>query len=240
MPKPIDMFANVAILMNDSAQTQYTNTVILPFFNMAQRILQEIYELNGLPVTNKTTASPITIKSAPAASATTPGIVKLGFDTIPRLPGDLVEIQQIWESTAGLFQWTPMDKKDFIPHYLENLTQTSVFLIWAWENDHIILIAADADIDLKIDYTSSLFLPITTATQEVNLNFTNIQTYLEFETTALCALFVAENPTRAQALDSEAGQALYRALGIPLKGMQSILVRRRPFRHSFKHRGINY
>jgi hypothetical protein len=74
----------------------------------------------------------------------------------------------------------------------------------------------------------------------VNLPFTNITTYLEFKTAALCAMFIAENPTRAMTLNSEASLSLDRALGIPVKGEQSIVVRRRPFRYSYKHRGVNW
>src|SRR6266853_2858298 len=214
--------------MNDSAQSLYTNTVCLPFLNLSLDELQELYEINGIPVTNETSAA-IKIKA---------GINRLGFDTTPALPSDLIEIQQLWESTSGLNQWTPMIKKEIIPHYLEDNTTISMFLIWAWEHGRVALIAANADNDLKIDYTASLFnTPILIKDINVNLPFTNVKTYLEYKTAALCAMFIAENESRAVALDSLTGTALSRALGIPIKGMQSIVTRRRPFRHSFKHRG---
>jgi len=217
--------------MNDSAQSLYTNTVCLPFLNLSLDELQELYEINGIPVTNETSAA-IKIKA---------GINRLGFDTTPALPSDLIEIQQLWESTSGLNQWTPMIKKEIIPHYLEDNTTISMFLIWAWEHGRVALIAANADNDLKIDYTASLFnTPILIKDINVNLPFTNVKTYLEYKTAALCAMFIAENESRAVALDSLTGTALSRALGIPIKGMQSIVTRRRPFRHSFKHRGVNY
>ncbi len=63
---------------------------------------------------------------------------------------------------------------------------------------------------------------------------------MEYKTAAFCAMFMAENPQRATSLDSLAEGALTRSLGIPIKGMQSITTRRRPFRHSFKHRGVSY
>jgi hypothetical protein len=231
MPKPSEIITTVASLMNDSAQSLYTNAVCLPYLNLALDELQELFELNGIPVTNETSAA-ITIKS---------GVSELGFDTTPALPSDLIEIQQLWESGTGLNQWTPMIKKESIPHYLEDGTTISMFLIWAWEDDRIKLIAADQDNDLKIDYTRSIFkTPILIKDINVNLPFTNVKTYLEYKTGALCALFIAENESRALALDSLTGTALSRALGIPIKGMQSITTRRRPFRHSFKHRGVSY
>lgn len=231
MPKPSEIITTVAGLMNDTDQAVYTNTVCLPFLNLALDELQELYELNGIPVTNETSAA-ITIKA---------GISEIGFDTTPALPSDLIEIQQLWESPVGLNRWTPMVKKEVIPHYLEDGTTISTFLIWALEHSRINLIPANADIDLKIDYIASLFnTPILIKDIDVNLPFTNVKTYLEYKTGALCAMFIAENESRALALDSLTGTALSRALGIPVKGMQSIVTRRRPFRQSFKQRGVNY
>lgn len=217
--------------MNDSKQSLYTNAACLPYFNLSLDELQELYELNDIPITHETSAA-ITIKA---------GINRLGFDTTPALPSDLIEIQQLWESTSGLNQWIPMIKRDFLPHYLQDNTTISQFLIWCLNGGRIQLIAANADNDLKIDYIGSLFnTPIQIKDINVNLPFTNVKTYLEYKTTALCAMFMAENPTRAMALDALAGTALSRALGIPIKGMQSITTRRRPFRHSFKHKNVNY
>ena len=231
MPKPSEIITTVAALMNDSAQTRYTNTVCLPYFNLALDELQEIYELNDLPITDATSAA-ITIPA---------GVDRLGFDTTPALPSGLIEIQQLWESPTGLEKWTPVIKKEFIPHYLEDGTTISQFLIWAWEQGQIKLIAANSDNDLKIDYIGSLFnTPILIKDINVNLPFVNVKTYLEYKTAAICAMFIAENETRAMALDSLAGTALTRALGIPVKGMQSVVTRRRPFRSSFKRRGTSY
>jgi hypothetical protein len=231
VPKPSEIITATANLMNDSSQSLYTNTVCLPLLNLALDELQETYEQNDLPITNETSAA-IKIIS---------GVGKIGFDTTPALPSHLIEILQLWESTTGLNQWVPMIKKDFIPHYLQDNTTISQFLIWAWKDDHIELIPANADNDLKIDFIGSIFnTPIVIANIDVNLPFTNIKTYLEYKTAALCAMFFAENESRAMALDSLAGTALSRALGIPIKGMQSVVTRRRPFRHSFKNRGVSY
>ena len=223
--------------MNDFAQTQYTNDVCLPFLNLALDELQEVFELNSIPITNEHTPAVITIPAAIPGQIN----VQVGFNTSPALPADLIEIQEMWESWTGLNQWQPMVKKEFIPHYLEDGHSISQFLIWSWEHGQVNLIAANMAIDLKLDYTSTMFAtPILIGNIGMNLPFTNIGTYLDYKTAALCAMFIAENPERAQALDSLAGTALQRALGIPVKGMQSIVTRRRPFRQSFKHRGVSY
>lgn len=232
MPRPSDIISTVAAaMMNDAAQAVYNNVTCLPSLNLALDELQELYELNGIPSTNET-SSAITVKA---------GVSEIGFDTTPSLPSDLIEIQQLWESTTGLNQWTPMGKREFIPHYLENGTTISQFLIWSLESGRIQLVAANADNDLKIDYIASLFnTPIQIKDINVNLPFTNVKTYLEYKTGALCAMFIAENESRAIALDTLAGTALSRALGIPIKGAQSIVTRRRPFRSSFKRRGTSF
>lgn len=231
MPKPSAIISTAAALMNDRIQTLYTNTECLPYLNLALDELQEIFELNDIPITNETSVT-IPIKS---------GIFRIGHDTVPALPSDLIEIKQLFESPSGQEQWTPMTKFEFLPHTLENGQLISQFLLWAWDKGRIRLIPANANNDIKMDYTASMFnTPILIANINVNLPFTNIGTYLDYKTAALCAMFIAENETRALALDSLAGTALNRALGIPVKGMQQIVTRRRPFRASFKQRRVNF
>lgn len=231
VPKPSEIITTVAGLMNDAAQTAYTNAACLPYLNLAMSELQELYELNDLPITQETSAA-ITIPE---------GISSIGHDTTPALPSDFIELKQLWESQSGLDQWSPVVKRDFIPHYLENGTQESQFLIYAWKKGRITFIPCIQDNDLKLDYVASIFnLPILIKDINVNLPFTNIETYLDYKTAALCAMFVAENETRAAALDALSGTALSRSLGIPIKGLQSIITRRRPFRQAYKarNRGI--
>jgi hypothetical protein len=231
MPKPSSIITTVSGLMNDSEQAEYNNTTCLPMLNLAMAELQEIFELNDIPVTYETSKA-ITIPA---------GIDRIGHDTVPAYPSDLIEIRQLWESWSGTNQWTPMDKKDTIPHYLQDNTTISSFLFWVLEGGRTRFVAANMPIDIKFDYLASLFaLPIQIKDIDVNLPFTNVETYLSYKTAALCALFIAENENRALALDSLTGTALTRALGIPIKGMQSVITRRKPFRASFKRRGTSY
>lgn len=231
MPKPSDIISVVSGLMNDSSQSVYTNITCLPFLNLALDELQEIFEQNDIPVTHKTSTA-ITIKA---------GINRVGMDTVPALPSDLIEILELWESPSGLNQWTSMTKKEFIPNFLKDGTTISQFILWDLERGRIKLITANANIDLKIDYIASIFnTPIIIKDINVNLPFTNVKTFLEYKTAALCAMFIAENESRALALDSLTGTALSRALGIPVKGMQSVVTRRKPFRYGYKSRGANF
>ena len=237
MPVPSDIIGTVSVLMNDYTQSKYNNFSVLPFLNLALSELQEIFELNSIPVTNEESA----IITIPFVASPAPLIVQVGFDTTPSLPADLIEIQELWESPSGINQWSHVDKKEFLPKFLLDSTQISQFLIWAWEQGRINLIAANQPNDLRLDYTANMFnLPILIQNIGVNLPFTNIGTFLDYKTASLAAFFIAENPERSSALNSLAETALNRSLGIPIKGMQSIVTRRKPFRHSFKHRGTSY
>lgn len=227
---PSQVIQTAATLMNDPQQFEYTNEVCLTYLNLALSVLQENFELSNIPTTNNTSV-PILVKA---------GVFRVGYDTLPALPSDLVEIQQLWESQVGQNAWIPMVKNEFLPHYFQNNQLINQFLVWTWEGGRIRLIPANQDNQIKIDYIASLFVPVKIATIDVGLPFVNIGTYLDFKTAAFCAMYIAENETRAISLNGEANDALSRSMGISVKGGQSIVTRRMPFRASFKRRGISY
>src|SRR5215470_16786859 len=227
MSTPAEIITLVAALMNDSEQAVYNNETTLPYFNIALKELQELFQLNNIPVTNFTsTVIPVDA-----------GTDVIGFSTTPALPADMVEIRQLWESPRNLNQWSPMTRKDFIPHYLENDTTISQFLLWAYWNQAIHVIPANADNDLKLDYIRNLFATITLLTVNINLDVIGIDSYMHYKVAAVCSMFVGENETRAAALEAEADDAMQRTLGISVKSQQAIITRRRPYRSNFKMRG---
>lgn len=223
-----DVFLKAAALLNDQAQAVYTNTVQTPYLNIALDELQETFELNNIPVTNKVSAV-IQVDA---------GVVSIGFATTPPLPSDLIEIQYVWQRVRDTNPWVGLaPRTDFLPEYMEGV-ETPYFLWWAWIDQHILLQAANGDNDLKLDYIKSVFTPVTSASDI--LGVINCATFLEYRTAALCAEFIGENKTRADSLNSGAILALDRSLGISTKGTQSILTRRRPFRQSYKNRGRSW
>jgi len=215
--------------MNDTAKTIYTDIAQLPYLNTALDELQEYFELNNIPSTNE--VSDILNVSA--------GISVIGNNTVPQLPTNLIEIQRLWESPEGTNNFIPMTKREFLPHYLENNTTISQFLIWAWMDEEIHLIAANADNDLKIDYIKSIFMtPLVIGQVNIDIPIKNCKSYLGYRTAALCSQFIGENKTRADELNGFATMALDRVLGIGTKGRQSIRTRRLPFRMGFKQRSF--
>lgn len=227
MPTPDEIMASAAALMNNTERDVYTNEAVLPYFNLAVQELQELFELHNIPVTNSVSAA-ITVPAGTSVISKTGPV---------RYPGNLVEIQQLWERPEGNDPWIPMSRKEFLPHYLEG-AEISQFLVWSWIKEEIHVLPATQDNDLKIDYVSRMVtLPITIEQVNIDLPFSNVKTYLDFKTASLCAMFIGENQSRAQILESEAALAMDRALGIKVKAAQAINTRRRPFRSSYKRRG---
>lgn len=227
MATPNEIIDAVSALQNDTAQAVYTNAACLPYLNIALDDLQEIFELNNVPTTNETSGT----IAVPANTSS------IGFDTTPALPANLVEIQELFESPTGQDIWTPITKKEFLTNTILGTTKLTTFGVWAWINQEIRFRSSSIPIDIKLDYIQSIFpTPISINAIDVNIPIRNVKTYLGFKTAALCSMFIGENETRAMVLDGLAGGALQRSLGISVKGRQSIVTRRRPFRAAFKRR----
>lgn len=213
-----------AALLNDQERDVYTNIVMLPYLNIARMELEEIFELNNIPVTNASTAV-LTIPD---------GNDEISFDTTPALPDDLIEIRQLWEATVDTDNYVPIDKREYLLHWATG--ERNMFGVWSWQDQAVKLLAAIVDIDVKIDYIKSLFtiLDIDDITDENEVR--NTSSFIQFRTAGLCAEFIGENKTRGDSLTGNAGAALERSLGISVKGKQTIFTRRRPFRAAFKRR----
>jgi hypothetical protein len=217
-----DVMDRAASLLNDTAKTEFTYTAQIPYLNAAMDELQETFEQNNIAATNKVSA----------VLAIVAGVVTVDLSTTPALPSDLIEIQQLSERPTGTTNdFVPMTRTEFLP-----LTSvlTNQLIYWAWIEEKIKFIGANADVDVKIEYIKSLFTAITTSTTAITL--INSKSFLAYRTAGLCAEFIGENPTRAGELNAFASLALDRTLGINVKGGQGIGARRRPFNASYRAR----
>jgi hypothetical protein len=113
--------------------------------------------------------------------------------------------------------------------------QMSMFNYYVWQNQTMKFLAANIDIDIKIDYVKQLFAPIVDQTSLINV--VNAASFLEYRTAALCAEFIERNKTSSDSLNIYAALAIARATGISSKGKQAIMTRRRPFRAGYKRGG---
>lgn len=228
MPTPDIVASTVmnlsAALLNDAARSDYTYAAQLPYLQIALKELREFLELNNFAVT----AEKSTVITIPA------GDTSIGFGTVPALPADLVEIQQLWESSdSNDTGWIPISKREVVPNYLSG-TSTNQFGVWAW-NDNAINFPAATEINyLKIDYIKSLFTAV--VDENTVIGVINSDLFLIYRNAALCAQFIGENKERSDELNSFAVLSRDNILGIENKGKQSINTRRRPFRASWKNR----
>lgn len=216
-----------AAMLNDPDRFVYSYTAQRPYLQTAVMELQEYFEQNNISVTDET-STVIAVDS---------GATEIGFEDYspaPNLPDDLVEIRRLWYSPRDQDQWLPMTKREYLPHYLEG-QEIGPLTYYTWNQQKIQFLPANADNDIKLDYTRFIFPAI--VDENTQLGLINGKTFLLYRTAALCARFIGENPTRADELDNFAVLGSDRASGIAVKGKQSIPVRRRPFRAGWRRRG---
>ena len=211
-----------ASLMNDTAKQKYTYTAMLPYFNMALARMAEHLEISEIPVMEATsTTFPVTVGTKVISSTV--------------YPTDLIEIQQLWERLSGSNEpWAPMYKRDFLPHYLDDLP-TSDLVYWTWINQEITTFGATTPRQIKMDYIKQGFANNITSTATI-INVMNSRDYLMFKTAALCSRYIGENPTRADSLEGEAEMGRELMVGIAVKGKQDVQTRRKPFMAGYKMR----
>lgn len=214
-----------ASLNNDTAKSNYTYTVQIPFLNMALQELQEIFELNNVPVTDTVSAALDVVAGIDHISFTAQGSLVL--------PDDFIEPKQLWEREHGIDPYVPMTRVDNLPRYLEG-QEINQFVYYVWQEQEIRFFPANQDNDILMDYTRDLFSAVTD--ENAALNIINGASFLEYKTAALLSRYIGMDKPRADMLDGEALLALDRAAGIGTKGRQSIMIRRRPFRSSYKRR----
>jgi hypothetical protein len=223
------VMAKSASLLNDTARTNYTYAAQLPYLQIALQELQEMFELNGIPVTQLTSAV-IQIN----AGVTEIVYNAAGTPTNPSLPDDFVEPQQLWERLRDTNPYAPMFRRDYLPHGVEDIQRNS-FIYFVWQDQKIIVLPSIQNNDIKIDYIKQLFENLVDENSLINI--VNARTFLEYRTAALCAEFIERNLTSAGGLNNYAVLGLDRVTGISSKSKQTIMTRRRPFRSGYKRRG---
>jgi len=224
-----EVMDGAAAAMNDNAKSIYPYSVQVPYLNMALRALQEEFELNEMPVTG-TTSSVITVPF---------GTSSLGYGGVsPKLPDDLIEPIELWERATNTNPFVPMTKINILPEYM-NGSAIPQFIYFTWETNQIKFFAATQTNDIKMNYLRYLFPKIAVNDDGLTaLGVANAGSYLIFKTAAFIARYIAENTSRAQQLEGDSADALFKSLGITSKNRQSIIVRHRPFRSGYKSRAL--
>lgn len=202
-----------AARLNDYSQTLFTSAALLPYAQDAADALQLELERKGMLVLEKVTSTPIVIPIGRTDLATTPALI----------PIDMLEPQIVKERLSGstdLFQemtrraWTP----DILP--------TDSLRYWDYREENIFFVGATTARDIQISYLKRL-INITAITDSINVN--NSQLFMITKIAALAARYSGENPSRADTLDGEAEEYLYKLTQIGTKSKQGTRTRRRPF-----------
>lgn len=216
----------VAALLNDSAKQQYSYTVQVPYLNIAIGEIREYLALNDVPLVNKKSA----VIALPA------GQTYIGFDTTPpqaELPDDFLEPVEVWQRNVGTTGFSPVGLVSMLSEVTDGIS-TSALLEYTWSNQRIQFQAANAALDIKLDYIAQTILPVASSSSLIDILLA--QSFLQFRTAALIAENVEENESRATRNNIAAGLALDRILGISVKSGQGLVTRRRPFRSGYRTR----
>jgi hypothetical protein len=206
-----DICVQAAARMNDQSQTDYTNTVLLPFVKDAFKELQLELHLNGSLALEKINA----VVTLPALSTS--------FSTAAILPSDLLEPQRLWERHVGETYWHEMNETTWPP----DVIQTTYNTYWSEAQQDIIVPGATVATEVKIFGIKSLS-DITSASDPLPIN--ECQPFMVNRVAALASRFIGNNPTRANALDAMAVISLSKLTQIGGKSKQGVRFRRRPFR----------
>lgn len=194
-----------AAALNDIDKTTYDYDTQLPYLKLALQELQEVFELNSLPITEQSSGTiPITTRTS---------VIEFNAVGPLRLPDNLIEIQRIWE-WVGTF-WNPVARG-----------------AWVWKNNQLNFFSPYQSAEIKIDYIGSLFPKYLRA--DTILPVQNAIGYLAYKTAELISDMVEHNDARASTNHARAEASLDRINGITVKAKQSIVARRRPFRAGYK------
>lgn len=229
MPTP-DILASTimdlsAALLNDAAKSDYTYAAQLPYLRIALKELKEFLALNDFAVTVEKSVV-ITVPQ---------GVSSVGFNTVPALPADLIEIQRVWESDqSNDTGWIPIGKSSVVSNHLSGVSVGQLG-VWAWNDNAINFPVATGIVYLKIDYIKDLFTAY--VDENTNIGVINGDLFLIYRNAALCANFIGENKERSDELNGFAVLSRDNIIGIENKGKQFISTRRRPFRSGYKSGG---
>lgn len=139
-------------LLNDSAGSVFSDSLLMPFLNSAYRGLQRQLAENGVSVIAE--QQDIEMDADPVSGVTN---TELSDVSSPQLPTDCLVPHQLWErataNTGDVF--VPMEKFTSGGGML-NLQPNTYLRLWEWREDKINLIGASQSITVRIRYEKAL------------------------------------------------------------------------------------
>jgi hypothetical protein len=167
-------------LLNDTAGSVFTDTLLMPLLNSAYRGLQRELAENGVSVLAE--QQDLALATDPVSGITPTEISDVSS---PQLPTDCLAPHMLWErataNTTDVF--VPMEKFTSGGSML-NLQPSSYLRLWEWREDKVNLIGATQAITVRIRYEKVLPL-LTLGTDPVQIR--SATDPLGFATAALAA-----------------------------------------------------
>jgi hypothetical protein len=202
-------------LLNDPSGTIYPDAAMLPLLQKAYAELQTKMMRSGLPV----------LKEQTSAQVVNAGTVALGDGA--GLPADLVYPIELGERAVGSsasIAFEDMTEMAWEP----STPQDTKLIYWNWRDEEIKFLGSTVAREVRIRYMKGLTRITAVNTPVTILNST---TFLAARCAAIAALVLGSNPSRAEALQGDAGDALDDLLGVLVKRQQGIGIRRRVNRY---------
>lgn len=204
-------------LLNDAAQTLFTNTVMLPYLKIAFDELQ--IEMDGYQVPfEKKEAAPVTVNAG---------------TTTMTVPADLIRPIALLERDVGSTtpeDYSEMDETNWDPL----ITPQRKLGFWAWVGSGFIFPAATTNRQVLLRYTAAL--TDLTTTPDVSVQVQRIHVFLQYRTAALAAELIMQDELRADRLNKAAEKSLDAVLRSAVRSRQAVPTRRRPFRYAWNRR----
>jgi hypothetical protein len=147
-----DALTLVRALVNDSAGSVFTDTLLMPLLNSAYRGLQRELAENGVSVLAEQ-------QDIPLNADPTTGITNIEISDVssPQLPTDCLMPHMLWErataNTTDVF--VPMEKFMSGGGML-NLQPSTYLRLWEWREDKINLVGATQGITVRVRYEKIL------------------------------------------------------------------------------------
>ena len=214
-----DVLLTAQTYLNDFSQRMWQKSLLIQFLKEAHRELQLELQINGIPVIKKKAA----VITVPAVNLST----WTGELNLPTQPNDIIEPIECWERRTGDTNennWDLMIQKSWVPEQqpIEDL------VYWNWVGEVIKFLGATTSNDVKLYYNGGIPIPVS---DDDVMGFINAESYIAPRLAALAAQSIGAQQTY-QRLSMIAKERLEQILQYNVLAEQSLVVRRKPYRHS--------
>lgn len=202
-----EVMGEAAALLNDPAQTMYTDALLLPLLQKAYAELELELHTNGHSF----------LREVSAGTTVTAGDIVLTGIT------DIVEPKIIEERDVGsTLRFVPMKRFDWLP----DDEPTTFLRFWSWRAQQVHFIGSTADREVRLRYFADL-PDLTDANSAIVID--NAKEYLSPRLAAIASTAMGENYEKARFHDVDATQQLHKIVVRSIHGRQATPARRRGF-----------